>query len=600
MKYVILIFLLITFLLTNNYSQQIKTNTLEVRLNKETGQNKIKLLVQLAELNLIKNPSRTIDFSNRALKQSKIDKISRIQEAEIYNLLGAAHYYKSDFVKSAGYFENEYEIYSKTGNEKKKIESQFNIATAYSKSDKRWKAEQFYIRSLGLAKKIRSQDYLLLIYKAFSEYSRTVGKYKEALIYFNQYLLWKDAELNSDFQQKTTIIVPQFQFEKSRKDLKEELLAKNLILDSVQEKKQFLEKDTLLKSQAIKELSSQKELKDKELGDKNIALLMTSFKIKYQQALIQGITIAILIILIFLFLVFYFYRKIQTKNRQLALQNDEIEDQASLLDHKNKLLEEKNTRILDSINYASRIQDAILVSENEIHEHIPELFIYFHPKDIVSGDFYWFSKIDDKFVIAAIDCTGHGVPGAFMSMIGNTLLNEIVIEKRIIKPDLILSNLHQGIIKAMHQRNEEDSDDGMDITLCTIDTTNRKLLYAGAKNNLYVIKNNQLNILRADYHSIGGMSYSHEPDIDFPFYEMDYDHNTIVYLLTDGYLDQFGGKEDKKYNIQRFKELLLNNFNLPIAEQKVVIENTMLDWKGNRKQIDDMLVMGLRIPFQTE
>ena len=285
----------------------------------------------------------------------------------------------------------------------------------------------------------------------------------------------------------------------------------------------------------------------------------------------------------------FMLRKIKRINAELQRQKNEIEQQKNLI-------EQKNCEITDSINYARKIQDNILLPETKLKQWLPQMFIYFKPKDIVSGDFYWFSKFENKYVITAIDCTGHGVPGAFLSMVGNTLLHEIVNIKHVFKPDVILTMLHTGIRLALNQSNEDsDSEDGMDMSLCTVDAKLHRFQFAGAKNNLYVVQGDKLKILKANYYSIGGRQLRPDMQIEFTCYDFMYDDNTSIYMFSDGYLDQFGGDDNEKFNTQRFREMILNNRNLPMEQQKAVLAETMDKWKGDRQQIDDFLVLGVKL-----
>ncbi len=259
-----------------------------------------------------------------------------------------------------------------------------------------------------------------------------------------------------------------------------------------------------------------------------------------------------------------------------------------------------NEKIIDSITYAQLIQQSILIEESEIQKHLPDSFIFYKPKDIVSGDFYWFSVLNNKIIIAAIDCTGHGVPGAFMSMIGNTLLNQIVNEKQITTPSEILRLLNQGIVAALHQGKEGAlSDDGMDIALCCIDYANNRIEYSGAQNPLYIIADNELEVIKADARSVGGSTFiSKKKD----FLKTEYTNHIIpikkgmnLYLSSDGYVDQFGGNEGKRFGTRKFKEILSNNQQLHIQEQKELVIAAHEEWKGNTAQIDDILVIGVKL-----
>jgi ligand-binding sensor domain-containing protein/serine phosphatase RsbU (regulator of sigma subunit) len=249
--------------------------------------------------------------------------------------------------------------------------------------------------------------------------------------------------------------------------------------------------------------------------------------------------------------------------------------------------------IKDSINYAKKIQDAILPLDEEVKKALPQSFILFKPRDVVSGDFYWFNKKDDIVYIAAVDCTGHGVPGAFMSMIGSSLLNEIISKKGQHDAAVILKKLHQGVRKSLKQdRDSYESKDGMDLALIVIDTTSKTLQYSGAKRPMLYFSAGGMEEIKADKQSIGGLEM--EDHYTFTNHNFEIKPGDTFYLFTDGYVDQFGGEREKKYSTKRFKETLAGIQHLPMHEQKVRLDAEIEQWKSGIEQIDDILVIGLR------
>jgi len=275
------------------------------------------------------------------------------------------------------------------------------------------------------------------------------------------------------------------------------------------------------------------------------------------------------------------------------------------LSEKNKIIESQQEKIIDSINYAKHIQQSILVEESEMQKHFPQSFIYYQPKDIVSGDFYWLSEIKKNgsslYVVAVADCTGHGVPGAFLSMIGNMLLNKIVNEKDIIQPALILKELHNGILDSLHRENNPNgSGDGMDIAICTIDPANQTIAYAGAMNPLYVLRktgNGQMEIIHADSQSIGSSIQNPNlpAEISFTNHTIAYEKEMAIYLFSDGYIDQFNAERKRRFGSERFRNILTETAHLPMQEQKEKLIRTFNEWSGEGTQLDDVLVMGLKI-----
>ena len=259
-------------------------------------------------------------------------------------------------------------------------------------------------------------------------------------------------------------------------------------------------------------------------------------------------------------------------------------------------IQEKNRAIFSSISYALTIQQAILPRHEAIHDRVKDFFILYQPRDIVSGDFYWFYDLDEKhegqFLIAAIDCTGHGIPGAFMSMIAYNLLNRIV-EEGVIEPNKILEKLHVYIKDALRQ-DENENKDGMDLVLFHVDTLQKKFKYSGAKNPLLYIQNGELIKVRGTRHAIGG---SHQHDkVLFDQVEVSFEQPLSLFMYSDGYQDQFGGeKQKKKFLSKRFEQLLFEIGDYSCEEQQSILEKEMQDWKGNAEQIDDILVMGMKL-----
>ncbi len=256
-------------------------------------------------------------------------------------------------------------------------------------------------------------------------------------------------------------------------------------------------------------------------------------------------------------------------------------------------LEKNSEKVTSSIKYAKRIQSAMLPVRTLIKEILPESFVFFKPRDIVSGDFFWFKKIKNKTFVAAVDCTGHGVPGAFMSMIGNNLLNEIVVSSHIESPDKILNELHEKITYLLRQ-GETDNKDGMDLSLCVIDDEEQKLEFAGAKNPLIVIKHDDLHLIKGDKLPIGGIQL--DKPRDYRKHTLDISEPGMYYLFSDGYIDQFGGEDNSKFMLKRFKDLLLKINNQPVEDQRKELRKELQAWMKNQSmQTDDILVMGFRL-----
>ena len=311
--------------------------------------------------------------------------------------------------------------------------------------------------------------------------------------------------------------------------------------------------------------------------------------LNFHDALIEG---GLLIVVIGFFVIILIQTRysliIKTIKANLALANANQE-----LSIQKGLIEAKNTKITDSIKYAQRIQSAILPNIDTIKAVLPNSFVLFKPKDIVSGDFYWFHTTEDKILIAAVDCTGHGVPGAFMSMIGYEILNEIVNVWHIFESDKMLNNMHILVRKALKQA-ETNNKDGMDLVVCVIDKTKHLVEYSGAKNPLIYIQNNELKEIKGNKMPIGGEQKEEQRLFTKHIIELGLAPTTF-YLFTDGYQDQFGGEKIQKFMIRQMRNLFLEIHQQDLALQQQILDQTIETWRGNEKQIDDILIIGMSI-----
>ncbi|MEP7169784.1 MAG: SpoIIE family protein phosphatase [Bacteroidota bacterium] len=284
------------------------------------------------------------------------------------------------------------------------------------------------------------------------------------------------------------------------------------------------------------------------------------------------------------------------KKNILESQKEKLEQQVAErtleISYQKNLVESKNKDITDSINYAKRIQSAILPDIKIIQQTFRQSFILYLPKDIVSGDFYLFAQKNDRVLVAAADCTGHGVAGAFMSMIGSSLLNQIINEKGITEPAKILNQLNNEIVQSLKQK-ETESNDGMDISICSINLKNNDLQFAGANRPLYLIRKNEIAVYPPDKFPIGGLQILN--DESFTNHTIKLQAGDTLYFFSDGYADQFGGEKAKKMMTKKFKEILLSIQNLSMQEQENHLKEYFEKWKGKYEQVDDVLIIGIRV-----
>jgi tetratricopeptide (TPR) repeat protein len=438
-------------------------------------------------------------------------------------------------------------------------------------------ALQYAQEGLELAKEIGEKSQIEGINESLSKIYEGTGKMDKALFHYKQFKSYADSLNNLEVEKKTANLQAEYEFDKKTAMIQVEQAKKDIAQEA--QKKQLY------------------------------GLVFLAF-------------VGLLSVLVILFLIFRSRKKIQNAYSQLEISNaqvqqakEEIEVQSEELAQNNQALNlayaeiyKKNEDVTASINYAKRIQNAILPFEERIGNGFGKdnFFILFKPKDIVSGDFYWFEEVQTpneiiKFMVVA-DCTGHGVPGAFMSMIGNQLLHEIIIKNQVYSPDLILNNLHKEVHRVLQQK-ETNTNDGMDVVILTIhqnlqglqDLAGLKIEYAGAMNPLYYVQNGELKEIKATKKAIGGSQS--EEERYFEKHELNLETTTTFYLCTDGFQDQFGGENNKKFMVKNLKKQLLEISEKPMTAQKQILETTIFDWilVGNEKQTDDMCMLGIKI-----
>jgi len=326
------------------------------------------------------------------------------------------------------------------------------------------------------------------------------------------------------------------------------------------------------------------------------------FEFKIQKPWYRTIWAYVIYVLLFFVIVYLAIvlsiKRLKAQNVKLeaivAERTTEIREKNSELEHSYHEIAEQKQEITDSINYAQRIQHAILPLPENIEQHLQEYFVIFQPKDIVSGDFYWFAQTDEGVIFVCADCTGHGVPGAFMSMIGSDKLNQAVLEARLSNPAEILSFLNKGIKKSLKQKEDEEgaSRDGMDVTITHIDTKRMKLQMSAAHNSLLMIRDGELTEFKATKVAVGGFTSENQV---YELQEIEIRKNDVFYMTTDGYPDQFGGEKGKKLKIAVLKRILMEIHPLPMKEQEEYLVKYMKDWMGEHEQIDDICFIGIRI-----
>lgn len=341
----------------------------------------------------------------------------------------------------------------------------------------------------------------------------------------------------------------------------------------------------------------------------NIVFYKLNSDLTLKEFVINGGLMTLTVLLFSLFLIRSRYRltyneiksrlQLQQSKKQLEVQNEQLIDQKIEIESQNITLEHKNKEITDSINYARNIQLASIPSKERFNSFFTDSFVLYQPKDIVSGDFYWVYERDQLVYYVTGDCTGHGVPGGFMTMLGLSFLEEIIAGKNIQDPAEVLNMLRNKIINALNQSGDfGESKDGMDITICRLDKAANKLTYSSANNDLYLIRKSESGdrIPELFEHKANrqpcGFYHKNEP---FTAHTIDLQKGDCIYTLTDGYADQFGGPKGKKFRAKQLQETLLTHSHLPFQEQLNELQQAMDAWRGDLEQLDDMLIIGIQV-----
>jgi len=355
-------------------------------------------------------------------------------------------------------------------------------------------------------------------------------------------------------------------------------------------------KDALYKEESVRRLAELEFAHELEAQAKEIDLL--DLKLRN----VQNRTVLIVLVLVIVLLIGIglatSYRRNLRLNQLLAKQNEEISRQNKAIEEARQKIEARNQTITDSIQYAEGLQNAIL-RRNDFRRMVKDAFVLYQPKDIVSGDFYWFYETPDYCILAVADCTGHGVAGAFMTVIGNALLNQLVREQGLDQPHHILTQMHSKLLETLQQERRDYATHGMDMAVCRIEFKKHTLQFASAKRPLYYFLNGELEIIKGDKQTLGEHTQLYgKPQTltkQFTVHQLKYMPGSEFYLFSDGYVDQFGGPQGKKYLSKRFKAKLTEIQGLTMPEQGHILEKEILDWQGLQEQTDDRLVVGFRL-----
>ncbi len=468
--------------------------------------------------------------------------------ANCYNSLGSTYANKKDFKQAKANFNRYLQVSLSTGEKREQCIARLNLAQVCFDMNE-FDSSYYYTRT-GLAISKSYPNIQEALFHHLSNLYVKIKKSDSALFAYKEYFRIHDSIYN----------------ENSSKNLNE-------LQSRYKRDKVLLKKDAQLNASKIKAL-------EQEAGHRFT-----------RNIFIVGISIVLIITLVIL----YGYRQKRKSNIQLEEKNKIILSQKHEVEVQKEIVEEKQKEILDSIHYAKRIQKALLTSEKYISNYLNDYFILYKPKDIVSGDFYWALNHENRFLIAACDCTGHGVPGAFMSLLNISFLNETVIEKNITRPNEILNSVRKLIIQSLNTDGNENGKDGMDSTVLNFEIKNNEIInvdFAMANNPIWIFKNQKMIEFTPDKMPVG----NHGGELkSFTFHSEKLEKNDLIYIFTDGYADQFGGPKGKKFKYSNLAKLLSEIQLLPMPEQKKKLNHEFENWRGSLEQLDDVCIIGIRV-----
>ncbi len=488
-----------------------------------------------------KDYPKALDNDLRALIIAEELRDETIQ-SNILNSIGLVYQKQGDYTKAFDYYFRALKMSEGIDNKNNISTVLGNIGTLYTATGKFKNAEQYLKRAIAINDSIGALDYLRQTEEALSQLYDITGQHKLALIHYKKAAALKDTIFSQENKKQLVCKEMNYEFDK-----------KEMAANAEQGKKDAV---------TAEEKHRQKIITYSVIGGLFLVLLLALFILRE-------------------------YRQKRKANIIIELQKAEVEKQK-------ELVEKKNKDITDSIDYAKTIQEATLPSAELLSKHFPDSFILFKPKDIVSGDFYWFAEKGGKRLIAACDCTGHGVPGALMSMIGNNILNQIVNEKEVTAPNEIINNLHKEIRKTLKQDKQNKMKDGMDAAIITFNNE-LEIEFAGAQRPIWIIRNQGEPLfieIKGNKFAVGGLQ--NETERKFTNHTISLIKGDSVYIFSDGFADQFS-ENDKKIMTSRFKEILLGFQGKTMQEQGKYLDTFSDNWRGNREQIDDILVIGIRI-----
>ncbi len=566
---------------------------------------------------------KSLEYYNKALKIKEIIK-DKSGLGQSYNLIGGINKEQGDYTSALENFTKGLKVSEEFGDKKQIAYALNNIGVIYLRQKNYPMALEYALKSMEKSKEVGSPDNMRFAAELLFDVYSATGNYQLALENYKLFIQMRDS-INNITTQKASIkqqskyeydkqtALAKISFEKTQDSLnliqkrKMDLQAlefeyqqKQANAKSEEERRQLKFEEELKRQQIESNFREEQATKEAEHKRKEAAAIAEQEKKEViakeekekQKVILFSVLAGLFLVIVFAVFMFNRFRVTQKQKNIIELKEKETQQQNEVIKIQKHLVEEKHKEITDSINYAERIQRSFLATEKQLNENLNNYFVLFKPKDVVSGDFYWSAKLNNgNFALVTADSTGHGVPGAIMSLLNVTSLEKAIEHQT--NPADILNHTRQTIIERLKKDgSEEGGKDGMDCSLLVFDFNNKQLLISAANNPVWVIRNNEMIEIKPDKMPVGK---NDKQDQSFTTHTIELQKGDSIYTLTDGFPDQFGGEKGKKFMSKKLKELLLANVHLSIAQQKELLDSTFKNWVGDLEQVDDVTVIGIKV-----
>ncbi|MCR5455760.1 MAG: SpoIIE family protein phosphatase [Bacteroidales bacterium] len=554
----------------------------------DSNRERVESGIKLAQFYLDDNDPKCVEQANATIKLASKGKMYA-EVGELYNIIGTYYYNRKEYRKAATSLESAYSILKKHNLAIPRAKVCYTLGKSYQQLKSNRKAQKYYDEAMTLAKKLGDKELMHTLTRSLCDIMLSDKNYKMAYEYLNAYLQEENAKFRDQNAKLNEITDQQEQLIDEKDSTIQEVVNQNIDLELQRQRLEF----------EAKELEFERQRQADSLDRVNLMNASLQEQDRFNK-IIMGCLGAVLLLVAGVVVLILRNNKqkkranmlLMEKNNMISSQNEEIQRQNEEISKNLEEIAVKNKDITDSLTYAGTIQRAMLRDFERHRSLMHDYFIFYAPKDIVSGDFYWAYKVDNKFVFTVGDCTGHSVPGAFMSMLGIALLNQIVAQQHVLQASKILEEMRVMVKQYLGQTGiDEAPKDGMDMALCVWNLDDNNCNFAGAYNPMLMVRDNEMKVFNAVKSPVG----IHMRELPFEDQYVELQKGDRLFLFSDGYSDQFSSTKHDKFKMSRFRQLLLDSSKMSMADQRNKVVDSYFAWKGDFIQIDDVCVLGVEI-----